>query len=547
MEVKYDLPPQATCMADPSLSMNASTLSTLSSRLAALTADRVGGMRRGLEKESLRVRPDGMLALTPHPAELGAPLTHPHITTDFSESQIELVTGVHPSPEACLDELTRVHREVYRVLAAHGDEMLWVASMPCGLPTDETIPLGRYGTSNIGRAKSVYRMGLGHRYGRRMQTISGIHYNWSMPGIDSEAYFGLIRNFRRHSFLLLYLFGASPAVCSTFVAGREHGLEPLGRRTMHLPWATSLRMGRLGYQSDAQATLAVSYNHLEGYAASLQEALTVPYPPYEAIGIRNLGGEYNQLSTTLLQIENEFYGTIRPKRVIHQGERPLHALRERGVEYVEVRLMDLNPFLDVGIDAGTMRFLDLFLLHALLTDSPPDTPEELAALKHNQHLTASRGREPGLRLERHGSEVMLTEWAHELLEEMAPIAAHLDAVGGGQAHAQALAEARRRLAAPETLPSAQVLEALRRDVEQGSFVGFVRSRSAATRAAMLAQSLAPDQEAAFRHMAEASVAERQRIEAADTMPFEIFRQCYVSAERLMPAAMRRAQTAGCGS
>jgi len=304
-------------------------------RLEALDRERLQGMRRGVEKESLRTAPEGSLAATPHPLGLGSALTHPHVTTDFSESQLELITGVHATAEACEAELTEIHQAVDALL---GEETMWASSMPCFLPADETIPIGRYGYSNIGRAKSVYRMGLGHRYGRRMQTISGIHYNWSLPGITSEQYFDLIRNFRRHSFLLLLLFGASPALCSSFVEGRDHGLQPFpapvqGKApcgTLHLPYATSLRMGRLGYQSDAQSTLAVSYNSLEGYAASLQDALLRPYPAYEAIGIMNPGGEYNQLSTSLLQIENEFYGTIRPKRVIRSGERPLHALRERG-------------------------------------------------------------------------------------------------------------------------------------------------------------------------------------------------------------------------
>ncbi|HON31901.1 MAG TPA: glutamate--cysteine ligase, partial [Ottowia sp.] len=426
-------------------------MDSLSDRVAALSPDRLRGIRRGIEKESLRAQPDGQLALTPHPTALGSPLTHPHITTDFSESQLELVTGAHASVEAMLAELTEIHQFVHHELAALGDEMLWVSSMPCGLPTDETIPLGRYGTSNVGRAKSVYRMGLSHRYGRRMQTISGIHYNWSLPGVDNDGYFALIRNFRRHAFLLLYLFGASPAVCSSFVAGRQHELQALGEHAMHLPWATSLRMGRLGYQSDAQATLAVSYNGLESYAASLEEALTRPYPAYEAVGIQNPGGDYNQLGTTLLQIENEFYGTIRPKRVIGSGERPLHALRERGVEYVEVRLMDLNPFEPVGIDAPTARFLDVFLLHCLLTDSPPDTPREIAALKANQHLTAARGREPGLCLDRGGEAVRLVDWAARIVAELGPIAEAMDAVHGGSAYVDAVARARQRLAAPGEL------------------------------------------------------------------------------------------------
>ena len=158
---------------------------TLAQRLRDLAPERLRGMRRGVEKESLRAVPSGALASTPHPAALGSPLTHPSITTDYSESQLVLITGVHDGAEACLEELTRVHQFVYRTLASAGDERLWVGSMPCSLPPDETIPIGRYGSSNIGRAKSVYRMGLGHRYGRRMQTISGIHYNWSLPGLSN--------------------------------------------------------------------------------------------------------------------------------------------------------------------------------------------------------------------------------------------------------------------------------------------------------------------------------------------------------------------------
>ena len=506
-------------------------MNSLSERVVALPAERLRGIRRGIEKESLRAEPDGRLALTPHPAPLGSPLTHPHITTDFSESQPELVTGVHASVEAALTELTEIHQVVYQEMAALGDEMLWVSSMPCGLPTDETIPIGRYGGSNVGRAKSVYRMGLSHRYGRRMQTISGIHYNWSLPGVSSAEYFALIRNFRRNAVVVLYLFGASPAVCSNFVEGRRHELQPLGEHTMHLPWATSLRMGRLGYQSDAQASLAVSYNSLESYGGSLEEALTQPYPPYEAIGFQNPGGDYNQLATTLLQIENEFYGTIRPKRVIRPGERPLHALRERGVEYVEVRLMDLDPFEPIGINADTGRFLDMFLLHCLLSDSPPDSPDEIAALKNNQHLTAARGREPGLLLQRGPERVTLADWAADILAQLAPIADAMDAVEGGQAYSQALAAARAALAAPDTLPSARVLRAMR-DEHHDSFVSFVRTRSADTRAQLLALPYPAALKARFDALAAASITEQKRIESMDSMPFEIYRQEYTSPKRL---------------
>ncbi len=506
-------------------------------RLRDLPDARLREMRRGVEKESLRALPDGGLALTPHPAALGSALTHPHITTDFSESQLEFVTGVHPSAQACADELTQIHQFSYRAMQALGDEMLWVSSMPCGLPTDETIPIGRYGSSNVGRAKSVYRMGLGHRYGRRMQTISGIHYNWSMPGITTDEYFGLIRNFRRESFLLLYLFGASPALCSSFVAGRDHELQKLKNHTLHMPHGTSLRMGRLGYQSDAQSTLSVSYNSLEGYAASLQEALTKPYPAYEAVGIRNPGGDYNQLATSLLQIENEFYGTIRPKRVIFPGERPLHALRERGVEYVEVRCMDLDPFEPVGINAQTMQFIDMFLLHCLLTASPPDTQGEIGALARNQQRVAASGREPGLRLERFDAAVTLTEWGDEILAALAPIAERLDALHGGGAgtagtsYRDALASAHAVMREPETAPSARVLATMARDFDS-SYVAFTRAQSVQTRSALLALPFGDDAQTRFAAESKASVDEQKRIEASDSLPFELYRQQYLSAERL---------------
>ena len=512
--------------------------SGIEQRLRATPQERLQGMRRGVEKESLRSLPDGELAMTPHPAALGSALTHPNITTDFSESQLEFVTGVHASAQSVLEELTQIHQFTYRVLQEGRDETLWVSSMPCGLPTDETIPIGRYGSSNVGRAKSVYRMGLGHRYGRRMQTISGIHYNWSLPGVTSDEYFGLIRNFRRHSFLLLYLFGASPALCSSFVAGREHGLQPL-KGALHMPHGTSLRMGRLGYQSDAQASLAVSYNSLDSYGASLQDALTKAYPPYEAVGIRNPGGEYNQLATSLLQIENEFYGTIRPKRVIRPGERPLHALRERGVEYVEVRCMDLDPFEPVGIAASTMSFLDVFLMHCLLKHSPPDTPQEIASLARNQQRVAARGREPGLTLERGADDITLIDWGKQLLRECEPIADALDALDGGRKHRDAMLNAWRVIGQPEIAPSARVLATMARDFDD-SFISFTCAQSQQTQAALLALPYSDQLHNRFTKLSKASIEEQKQIEANDSVPFETYRQQYLSVERLGLPTSRQA-------
>ncbi len=522
--------------------------SNFQQRLHALSPAVLKSLRRGIEKESLRVKLDGALALTPHPRALGSALKHPHITTDFSEALIELITGVHTGVETCLAEMKHIHQFVYRHI---GEELLWGASMPCSLPDENAIPIAHYGTSNVGRAKTVYRIGLSHRYGKRMQMIAGLHYNFSLPeaawpallGKDdpNEAYFALIRNFRRHAWLLLYLFGASPAVCACFVEGRKHGLEQLAPGTLYLPHATSLRMGRLGYLSEAQDSLLVSYNDLASYTASLDDALTQPYAPYEAIGIRDgrVAGDgvdsYRQLATSLLQIENEFYSPIRPKRVIRPGERPLHALRERGVEYVEVRAMDLDPFSPIGIAPGTIRFLNVFLLRCLLYDSPPDTPREIEAVGRNKQLVASRGRESGLRLDRYGETVELREWGAQLLAECGPIARALDeahgAVNEKSAHRDALAAAVSALDNPDSLPSARMLREMSERCDN-SYSRFALEKSLEHRRALQSEPLPAEVEARFTSLAERSIRMQREIEAADKIPFETFRQRYLSHESL---------------
>ena len=489
--------------------------------------ERLRGMRRGIEKESLRVRPDGTLAQTLHSPALGAALTHPHITTDFSESQLELITGPRPSVEACLEELQQIHQVVYRHI---GEEVMWANSMPCNLPSDHLIPIGRYGTSNVGRAKTVYRLGLALRYGRRMQAISGIHYNFSLPGVTSDEYFALIRNFRRRSWLLLYLFGASPAVCSSFVAGRPHELTELAPGTHYAPHGTSLRMGRLGYQSDAQTSLRVTYNNLDDYTASLYDALTKAYPPYERIGIRD-GDDYRQLSTSLLQIENEFYSSVRPKRRIRRGERPLHALRERGVEYVEVRLMDLDPFAPIGITPAACRFLDVFLVNCLLTDSPADTPAEILEVRQNQQTVAVRGREPGIRLQRHGAAVPFAEWANEILRQCQPLAARMDEAFGGAAYSEACDEMVKRVADPGVTPSARVLHAMARN-HDNSYVRFALIESTLHKAMLQHLELPREVRERFARLAAESLQKQRELEASDDVDFETFRQRYLAPDLL---------------
>jgi glutamate--cysteine ligase len=291
-------------------------------------------------------------------------------------------------------------------------------------------------------------------------------------------------------------------------------------------------MGRLGYQSDAQSKLAVSYNCLQSYAASLQEALTVPYPPYEKIGIRGPDGEYRQLATTLLQIENEFYSPIRAKRPVRRGERPLHALRERGVEYVEVRLMDLDPFAPVGITTATMRMLDILLLHALLSESPDDTPAELGAIAQNKLLAAQRGREPGLALRRGAESVPLTAWGQEVVAEAEPIAVALDRAHGGAAYRDALANAAAVLAEPASAPSARVLHAMARN-HDNSYLRFIQAMSLLHRGSSNGLAFPKALQERYTRMAAESLAEQQAIEEeSGSVDFETYRREYLSPQLL---------------
>ena len=433
-------------------------------------------IRRGIEKESLRVTASGHLAQTPHPQAMGSALTHPYITTDYSEALLELITPVFDTAEECIGFLTDLHKFSCDNLPE--GERLWVNSMPCLLESDDQVPLAQYGSSNMGRLKTLYREGLGHRYGRYMQTIAGIHYNFSMPesfwqdyravlrsteplqDFQTRHYLHLIRNFHRFSWLLVYLFGASPAVARCFTKDRPHDLDIFDEHTLYKPYATCLRMGDLGYRSDAQRSIYVCYNDINNYIDSLYSALSTSYPEYEKIGLEKDGHKL-QINTNLLQLENEFYATIRPKRVGGDGRRPLQLLKAEGIQYIEVRALDINPFLLVGIDVEQINFLDVFLLYCLLADSPWCDPQEHQAIERNLSLTVNRGREPGLMLDRNGEQISLKEWASMLLTDMKHTAALMDHTHHTNNYQQALQQQSAKVEDPALTPSAKILQQLR--------------------------------------------------------------------------------------
>lgn len=499
------------------------------------------GCRHGIEKESLRTTPDGTLVHTPHPVALGSALTHPSITTDYSEALIELITPVNTSLKGLFDSLDMTHRFVYAQL---GDELLWTESMPCRLPADADIPIAWYGTSNVGMLKNVYRRGLAIRYGKAMQCIAGIHYNFSLPSqlwatlqqragdqrsaqdYQSDRYMAMIRNFRRYAWLLMYLFGASPAVCATFLQGRDHKLQKLGDNTLYLPYATSLRMSDLGYNNNAQSGLNVCYNTLDSYIHSMQEAIGLPFAAYDRMGTHDSNGQWQQLNTNLLQIENEFYSPIRPKRVTHSGEKPVHALASRGVEYIEVRCMDIDPFVPMGVEPATARFLDSFLLYCALQESPPLTEEGCTETGENFALAVKRGREPGLQLSDSGVSRELTAWGEELLERIGECATLLDGVHQSEAYGESLAAQRAKLVDPALTPSARVLEAIAG--HGNSFFRFALEQSKAHQAYFAARPLDEETLAAYQAEAAASLADQAAIEAADTVDFDSFVASYLS-------------------
>lgn len=456
------------------------------SRLAAVTAANgnllYGGLK-GIEKESLRVSADGSLSQREHPTGLGSALTNRYITTDFSEALLEFVTPAYATTWEALNCICDLHQFTYAQL---GNEMLWSASMPCKIPADKDIPLARYGSSNVGQMKTIYRRGLGHRYGRQMQTIAGVHFNYSAPAsfwpayqhllgdrqssdaFRSEHYLGLIRNFRRMGWLILYLFGASPALCKSFAGGNASQMQSLDAETYFEPFGTSLRMSDLGYSNQNQSRINISLNSLDEYVRNLSRAIETPEPSYEDIGVK-VGDRYQQLNANLLQIENEFYSPARPKRVANSGERPTAALRRGGIEYVEIRSLDINLFDPCGINQNTMRFMEAFLIYCLLEDSPKLGKAELTELARNQTQTARYGRDPEFRLYRDGAPVSVSEWSQEIMSGVGAVASEIDRHDDNDSYSEAVGMMQSMIDNPNETPSARIIAAL----EQGS-TGFFR-------------------------------------------------------------------------
>jgi glutamate--cysteine ligase len=377
--------------------------------------------------------------------------------------------------------------------------------MPCFVDDAEKISLAQYGNSNIGKMKTAYRQGLKNRYGSMMQVISGIHFNFSFSqefwqvqhklhgnhvegisenasGINdsklflgtsdnlddfiSDRYFSILRNYKRFCWLIPYLFGSSPAICSSFLQGKDLKLpfkkSPFG--ALYMEHATSLRMSDLGYTSSEQSDLKICYNNLQGYVDGVQQAIKLKSKDFSGLGIK-VGGEYQQLNDNVLQIENELYAPIRPKRVAKSGEKPSVALGERGVEYIEVRALDVNPFSDTGISLEQVHFLDIFITFCAFIDNQDLDCSAQQVHEKNMDDVVMRGRDPSLLLtdaDHHGNVELksVQQWGNELFEKMQHVAVLLDKAYETCHYSEAINRELAKINDTSLTPSAQLIEVI---------------------------------------------------------------------------------------
>ncbi|MAR95811.1 MAG: glutamate--cysteine ligase [Gammaproteobacteria bacterium] len=396
-------------------------------------------IRRGIEKEFFRVNLDGFISKRPHPELLGSSLTNKFITTDFAEAQLELVTPVFEDIKSLYDFLYSLH--IFVAQNIEDDEMLWPFSMPPKIKDESDINLGYYHQSSIGLLKHVYRKGLKVRYGPTMQCVSGMHYNFSVSPdsfsiftqsddqkVTDDAYLGLIRNFKKLYWFILSQFGQTNIVDKSFIKGRKHNLEKLNNEDMYLKDATSLRMSEIGYQSKAQHNLGIKYNSLEGFLNKTKKAITVPYPEFEKKGLKDSDGSYHQISDGIIQIENEYYDSIRPKRSASNNKdmRPYDLLKNFGIEYVEIRGIDLSPHDITGISKYDIKFLDLFLIYCLINDSPNISSEEKNLIDINDHTAIYYGKDDNKSIYMNGDKINIGEGKKRIFEDLKELAIFFD-------------------------------------------------------------------------------------------------------------------------
>ena len=433
----------------------------------------------GIEKESLRVDEQGKISHKRHPQRLGSSLTNSFITTDYSEALIEMVTPPCKSGKDAIFFLENLHSFVHQGIQ---EESLWASSMPCIIDGEKSIPIAYYGESNLGRMKTTYRRGLDSRYGRIMQVISGIHYNFSFSenfwliyreivkskeNIDdfiSKNYFIILRNLLRHGWVLVYLFGCSPAICKSYLDGKRTDLKEFDRFTYYGKYATSLRMGNIGYQNNKEKDMGVivDYNSLENYIESLKRAITNESSEYKKIGVLK-DGYYKQLNSYILQIENEYYSSVRPKSSSKHNINPIRSLKENGVKYIEIRSLDNNIFSPIGIEHDQVHFIELLIIYCLICGSEEITKEEYGLIQENLFGVAHFGRDQDFKINSKGSRNNVIKALEVIFQELEIVANYIDSSLNTSNYIDSLLLQRQKIQNQDLLPSKRVLDKMSKE------------------------------------------------------------------------------------
>lgn len=495
---------------------------------------------RGIEREALRVLPEGKLSESTHIKALGSALTHDNITTDYAETLLEFITPVSNQPEIAIAQLEDIQKFT---LSKLNNEILWPMSMPCFVDNEDKITIAQYGQSNIGKMKSVYRQGLKNRYGSMMQVIAGIHFNFSFPEkfwqslqlieknqdtlseFISAKYFALLRNYKRFCWLIPYLYGSSPAICSSFLQNKQTHLpfKKTNQGALYLEYATSLRMSDLGYTNSEQSSLQICYNNVADYIKGVRKAINLPSEKFAEIGI-NVNGNYQQLNSNILQIENELYAPVRPKCVAKSGEKPSEALANRGVEYIEVRALDINPFSTTGISLEQVHFLDIFLTYCMLEPSAPLQCDEQRQSESNMNAVVERGRDPTLQIIDEGQRKTIKQWGNEIMDKLQQVAQLLDKAHDSDVYQQALTTEKQKINDVSLTPSAQILKAIVE--EKQSLTDMALHNATEYKNQLLSQKYQYYNEQYFENSVVNSLAKQRDIEKSDELSFDEFLKDY---------------------
>ena len=383
---------------------------------------------KGLEKENLRSDPEGKISNNDFPKTFGIHNFNSFVTLDYSEPHLEIVTPTFEDNQELFGFLRHLHAYVESNL---GKDFLWNYSMPPRFKR-KYIKLPPHRDANITKLAHLYRLGLRNRYGDKMQSTAGIHFNISfsdsviksLSESKTDIYLGACRNFLRVFPLVLRLIGCSPVTHKSFLKDRNLNIDKLNDEDCYLPKSTSLRVSRLGYYSEEQDEKFITFNSLEEYLETIQNYINTPNEKFNDISL----DLKQQVNNGTIQMESELYNHIRPKGVFSRTERQYNQLKKTGIEYLEIRSIDLNPYSEIGISIEDVEFLELLSLFCSLSDSPKIDETEAMLIKENIRRASEVGQSCSLLNSFGGKkgEINIKELTNELLEDLKSFAKKIE-------------------------------------------------------------------------------------------------------------------------